>query len=579
MKELSKIGLIFLSVVLLTGLVAGSGSAFYQDSSSGSINAVLSDGTSIDLGVSASILGEPANLDSDSYVEVPYVDGSGNLKIVDKNGEVQNLDSGISTSNVVIGTGKWKGSKAYVFYPDAQNSSYIMRNRAGFTAETVGSGISSNGVIGTGDFNGDGDKDLVFLGTSDTVKYRDGGSTSSTGFSSFGSNSNKGVGGLTDFDNDGVARVPYVTGSNGISLLDYQGNKVQPNSNFANALKTNIGGVDIAGDSKKEILYVNKNNKVGYMFLNGTTGVINVGAVGSVGVSGGDNIFNQAPDKPTVSAPSDGSTITDSTPKLEVSVSDPEMDKMDVTFYLDGSKVNTNTGVSNGKTSYTTSSLSDGTYNWYVKASDGSNTTTSKTWSFTVDSSGGGGGSGGSSGGGGFSEGDRYSEYEWSVSLKQDNSEEIVRFDSDNDGYFKRKIVVETNDAVPNIRLNCKSSGNECSWLNSTEGTIDLGIEDRKVVTIEGEIPRNIEGEKSFSITFTPTTYERNNDVQKKSIEFTVKTKDKLNNLVSFLSGLFLSMVFFIPVWISGKHRDYPLGVGLVTFLIFIVTVATFTVF
>ena len=248
---------------------AGREGIVYTDSA-GNLKELYIDGSIRDFGVDASIVAEKAQLDDDEYPEIPFVDGSGNLKIIDRTGENSTLDTGISTSKLMIATGSWKGSKDYIFYPDQSDNSYIKKVRKGSVEETIGTGIAANGVLGPGDFNQDGDRDIVFLGTSDTIKWYDGGAVSSTGFSSFGSNNNKGVGKVTDVDGDGEVRVPYVTGSNNLALINYTGGKYNLNSNYGKAEKTRISALDWKGDEKKEIMHLGSStNELKYMYLNG----------------------------------------------------------------------------------------------------------------------------------------------------------------------------------------------------------------------------------------------------------------------------------------------------------------------
>ena len=72
---------------------------------------------------------------------------------------------------------------------------------------------------------------------------------------------------------------------------------------------------------------------------------------------------------------------------LSVDVTDPDGDSMDVEFYdaSDDSLIAEDTGVASGGTaSVTWSSLTTGSYDWYAIADDGSATTQSDTWSFTL---------------------------------------------------------------------------------------------------------------------------------------------------------------------------------------------------
>ncbi len=95
---------------------------------------------------------------------------------------------------------------------------------------------------------------------------------------------------------------------------------------------------------------------------------------------------NTAPDAPTNPDPADGETgvMTDTT--LSVDVSDPDGDKMDVSFYnaSDDSLIGTENNVQSGnKASVGWSNLAyDYDYSWYAVADDGTDTTRSNTWIF-----------------------------------------------------------------------------------------------------------------------------------------------------------------------------------------------------
>jgi len=91
-----------------------------------------------------------------------------------------------------------------------------------------------------------------------------------------------------------------------------------------------------------------------------------------------------------VNSPTDGESGVTSDAELKVDISDANGDSMDVTFYNapDDTQIgSTQTGVSDGGTaSVTWDNLSAGnSYSWYAVADDGSATTTSSTWSFTVN--------------------------------------------------------------------------------------------------------------------------------------------------------------------------------------------------
>lgn len=99
---------------------------------------------------------------------------------------------------------------------------------------------------------------------------------------------------------------------------------------------------------------------------------------------------NNPPDKPTNPNPLDGTDDVSLNPTLQVSVSDPDNDTMDVTFYdANGDTIiGTDTGVSSeGTASVPWSGLSYSTsYSWYAIAHDDSlEGPSSDTWSFTTE--------------------------------------------------------------------------------------------------------------------------------------------------------------------------------------------------
>ena len=101
-------------------------------------------------------------------------------------------------------------------------------------------------------------------------------------------------------------------------------------------------------------------------------------------------LVNQAPNAPTVNAPSNSATGISTSPILDVSVSDPDGNPLTVTFfsrpYASGvfAQIAQNTGAASG--SNTTTSWNDlgagQEFEWYVTVSDGTLTTTGPIWIF-----------------------------------------------------------------------------------------------------------------------------------------------------------------------------------------------------
>ncbi|WP_414838018.1 CARDB domain-containing protein [Candidatus Nanosalina sp. VS9-1] len=318
---------------------AGLSGVFYTNSTN-HLRVLYGNGTSINFSEQASVVGDQANLDSDTYLEVPFINTSGYLKVIDRFGETSVLDTGQDTSMEVIATGDWNLTDDYVFYPDATASDNLKRVRVGEQPQAVSSGVGSNGALGAADFDVDGSEELVFLGTSNTVKYLDEGTVKSTGFSSFGSNEQYGISQVADVNRDGKPRVAYVTGSNNLALLDYQGNKEKINSNYGLAAKTRISPVDWKGDAKKEILHIGTGGDIKYQFYNGTTEFVqqdssNVAAEQSVGLASGKQFeinttlknFSEGKHNITVYAFEPGIYAQESV-SFTVDVSDPEFQNL-----------------------------------------------------------------------------------------------------------------------------------------------------------------------------------------------------------------------------------------------------------
>jgi len=101
--------------------------------------------------------------------------------------------------------------------------------------------------------------------------------------------------------------------------------------------------------------------------------------------------FNQAPIIYNVS-PEDGATGVSLNPELKVIGEDPDNDSLDVGFYKasNDSLIGTDNIQSGDTASVVWDNLANSTlYDWYVKANDGEDTTTSSVWDFTTESNGG----------------------------------------------------------------------------------------------------------------------------------------------------------------------------------------------
>ncbi|QLC34944.1 PKD domain-containing protein (plasmid) [Halarchaeum sp. CBA1220] len=253
--------------------------AAYADDG-GTLTVLYADGTTASLGVTGSIshVGRVADLDGDGRLEAPYVSTDGALRIVDMNGTTRTLTTDADTGKDVIATGDWDGDGRVSVYYEGASDGRLYRVQAGTSPTAVtgpdGGTLATNGVVGVADYDGDGTRDLLFLGSSSTLKYYDGATVETTGFSSFGSNYGLGVGAPADFDGDGVPRVPYVTGSQTLGLLAADGSKTPVDAKQTPA-KAPVGHGDWTGDGSPDVLYVGSDDfHLQYASLGGPSGAV-----------------------------------------------------------------------------------------------------------------------------------------------------------------------------------------------------------------------------------------------------------------------------------------------------------------
>jgi len=203
------------------------------------------------------VLGLPDDdLDSDSLVEALFVTSDGGLKAVDSDGQITSIASNAKSFKSRVGIDKSE-SPTKVYYPGGSNDGYEIYSSSASTTSSEfadpGSGVLA--VAGAGDVDGDSEREVVFVGGSQTVRYVEpDGSIVSTGVT-IGSNNGIGIGAPKDFDEDGTVRIPIVDGNNNIALVEGSGSKQVLTSNSL-ARKTSISSMNIDEDSNTEIVFV-----------------------------------------------------------------------------------------------------------------------------------------------------------------------------------------------------------------------------------------------------------------------------------------------------------------------------------
>ena len=217
------------------------------------------------------------DLDSDGAPELAYVDNR-NLKITDIQGNVEKLvdssDTGApGTSKALMATETWDRSGPSVFYAGS-GSDKLYRTNASTPSpiEVADPSSGANAVLDTGDIDGDGSDELVFVGGGQVRYLNSDGNINKLNNGDFGSNNGLGAGELITID--GTVWVTLVDGSNNIKLVtDHNvGDRdriIKPKNTTGgkkNAAKSPITTADVDDDGNSEIVYLRKgNNKLRYV--------------------------------------------------------------------------------------------------------------------------------------------------------------------------------------------------------------------------------------------------------------------------------------------------------------------------
>ncbi|WP_255150796.1 type IV pilin [Halorarius halobius] len=235
----------------------------------GRVKVVAPDGAVVELSATTDLaaLG-PADTDltGDGRADVPYVSAGGSLRLTnDTNGTTTVASGGdipgtIETSKTRLGVGRWNGSAASVFFVN-ENHDTLYRVRPGDSpveVATPGNGVQA--VSGVGDVDGDGTDELVFADASQQLRYLEpDGTTNNLDGGQTGSNTGIGAGALADFDDDGVASVVAVDGSNDVKVTGAptaDGGEGTTVVTAADAAKAPVTAADVDDDDDPEIVYV-----------------------------------------------------------------------------------------------------------------------------------------------------------------------------------------------------------------------------------------------------------------------------------------------------------------------------------
>lgn len=214
----------------------------------------------------------PATVDltDDGKTDIPYVNDSGVLKLTNTSNETAELATGadisgdIAKSKTRLATGTWNGSSPAVFFVDATHDKIYRVTDTGAVAEVADPSDGAQAVVGVGDIDGDGEAELVFADGSQYLRYLEqNGSIRKIDDGQLGSNNGIGAGPLVDFDDDGVARVVSIDGSNNVKIAGESvsdGGEGTTVLTAPDAKKSPPTVVDINSDGTREIIYIGKDN-------------------------------------------------------------------------------------------------------------------------------------------------------------------------------------------------------------------------------------------------------------------------------------------------------------------------------
>lgn len=209
------------------------------------------------------------NIVGGSTVDTPYVK-NGKLFSINKSGSNTKLVNNVKEKP--IGVGDFDGDgKASVYYET--NGGKIGEFERGdsngeqFKPSNDGP-YKTSGIAGVGDVDNDGNAELVYTGSSQGIKYiDDDGTAVSTGKGAGSNGGTVGIGAPVDFNGDGYARVPYVTGSANVRLL-YLHNGSMSNKKITGVSKAPLASVDVTGDGTPDIVAVDSGVVLYYDLVN-----------------------------------------------------------------------------------------------------------------------------------------------------------------------------------------------------------------------------------------------------------------------------------------------------------------------
>jgi flagellar protein FlaG len=237
----------------------------------GALKSVAPDGSIENYGVSAAAIGpKEVDFDGDERLEVPFVRSNGELALVDADGETQVLATGAKATDTLLGVGTWRHGTS-VFYVNESDGNYVYRAAPGRQPERVfadGNPIAASAIAGIGDYDDDGDPDLVFANGSANVTYVDEKTKHHVG-RAVATGDSIGIGAPRVFDAEPIG-LPFVDDGRDVALLSATNAKdTLTTGGPANA--TPVAGIDWNDDGTREVAFIDAGTgTLQYVRLDGT---------------------------------------------------------------------------------------------------------------------------------------------------------------------------------------------------------------------------------------------------------------------------------------------------------------------
>lgn len=199
----------------------------------------------------------------DGTNDLPVVDGRGHLLVTNEAGDMEKLihssdSESPKKTKSIIGVFNWK-SYGSIFYAGQDGKIYSVGS-SGSPTSVANPSNGVDGIVDSGDIDNDNNDELLFVDSSQQLRYiNQDSSISALSGIQVGSNNGLGVNsGAVDFDGDGIVRIPVVNGGNDIVLVGDS----EPDVTISgvNAMKAPIATVDGDGDGKEEIFYTDKDS-------------------------------------------------------------------------------------------------------------------------------------------------------------------------------------------------------------------------------------------------------------------------------------------------------------------------------